>query len=75
MSYKTIKLLWLVVVILGVLVAWSAATGKAWIPVPAVIGGIMMLLLLWRGLKEIIVDERTCSIAHIYYNKKYGGKE
>lgn len=75
MSYKAFKLLRLVVVvILGLLVAWAAAKGKAWIPVPAVIGGIMMLLLFWRGLKEIIVDERTYSIAHIYYKKKYSGK-
>jgi uncharacterized membrane protein len=65
MSYKTLKLLRLfVVVILGVLVAWSAAKGKAWIPVPAVIGGIMILFLSRRGLKEIIVDERTYSVAH-----------
>jgi len=65
MSYKTFKLLRLVVVvILGVLVTWAAANGNAWIPVPAVIVAIIILLLFRRGVKEVIVDERTYSVAY-----------
>ncbi len=65
MSYKTFKLLRLVfVVILGILVTWAAANGNAWIPVPAVIAAIIILLLFRRGVKEVIVDERTYSVAY-----------
>jgi uncharacterized membrane protein len=65
MSYKTFKLIRLVVVIiLGGLVAWAAANGNAWVPVPAVIGTVIVLLIFRRGVKEITVDERTFSIAY-----------
>lgn len=65
MSFKSFKLFRLVVVvILGILVAWAAANGNAWIPIPAVIAVIMILLLFRRGVKEVTVDERTYSVAY-----------
>ena len=57
MSYNTFKLIRLIIVIiLGVLVAWSAYQGNAWVPVPAVIAAIIILLLFKRSVKEVIVD-------------------
>jgi uncharacterized membrane protein len=65
MSYGTFKLIrFFIVVILGALVAWSAYQGNAWVPIPAVIAAIIILLLFRRGLKEIIIDERTYSVAY-----------
>lgn len=65
MSYRNFKLLrLLVVIILGVLVAWSSAMGNAWIPIPAVLVAVTILLLFRRRVKEITVDERTFSIAY-----------
>jgi uncharacterized membrane protein len=65
MSYKTFKLIRLVIIIiLGVLVAWAAYQGNAWVPIPAVIGAITIMLLLRRGVKETIVDERVYSVAY-----------
>jgi uncharacterized membrane protein len=64
MSHKTLRL-WrgIVVIIVAILVGWSVASGNAWIPVPAVIVGIVAVILLKRGLKEVIVDERIFSVA------------
>ena len=65
MSYNTFKLIRLIIVIiLGVLVAWSAYQGNAWVPVPAVIAAIIILLLFKRSVKEVIVDERVWSVAY-----------
>ena len=65
MSYNTYRLIRLVVVIiLGVLVAWSAYQGNAWVPIPAVIAAIITLLLFRRGVIEVIVDERVWSVAY-----------
>ena len=65
MSYGTFKLIrFVVVVILGVLVAWSAYQGNEWVPIPAVIAAIIILLLIRRSIKEIIVDERVYSVAY-----------
>ena len=64
MSYKQFKL-WrtIVVIIVAILVGWSVANNNALIPVPAVIAGIVIVLLLKKGMKEIIVDERIFSLA------------
>jgi uncharacterized membrane protein len=65
MSYGTFKFIRLaIVIILGVLVAWAAYEGNAWVPVPAVIVAIAILLLIRRGVKETIVDERVYSVAY-----------
>jgi len=64
MSVKTLRLYRaIVVIIVAILVGWSVASGNAWIPVPTVIAGIVILFLLKRRLKEVVVDERIFSIA------------
>ncbi len=64
MSYKIFKL-WriIVAIIVVILVGWSVANNNALIPVPAVIAGIVIVLLLKRGMKEVVVDERIFSVA------------
>ena len=64
MSYKKFKL-WrtIVVIIVAILVGWSAATNNPLIPIPIVIVGTVIVLLLKRGVKEVIVDERIFSVA------------
>ena len=64
MNYKIYKL-WrtIVVIIVVILVGWAVATNNALIPVPAVIAGIVIVLLLKRGMKEVVVDERIFSVA------------
>ena len=65
MSYGAFKLFRaFVVIIAGFLSAWAAANGNPWIPVPAIIAAIIILLLTRRGIKEIIVDERTYSVSY-----------
>ena len=65
MSYGTFKFIRLaIVIILGVLVAWAAYEGNAWVPVPAVIVAIAILLFIRRGVKETIFDERVYSVAY-----------
>jgi uncharacterized membrane protein len=65
MSYNKFKILRLfVVIVAGFLAAWAAYNGYAWIPAPALIAAIIILLLFRRGLREITVDERTFSIAY-----------
>ena len=64
MSYKKFKL-WrtIVVIIVAILVGWSGANNYVFIPVPAVIVGTAIVLLLRRRVKEVIVDERIFSVA------------
>jgi len=64
MSYKQFKL-WrtIIVIIVAILVGWSVANNNALIPVPTVIAGTVIVLLLKRGMKEVIVDERIFSVA------------
>ena len=64
MSYKRFKL-WrtIVIIIVAILVGWSGATNNPLIPIPVVIVGTVILLLLKRGVKEVIVDERVFSVA------------
>ena len=63
MSYKKFKL-WrtIVVIIVAILVGWSVANNNALIPVPTVIVGTVIVLLR-RGMNEVIVDERIFSVA------------
>ena len=65
MSYRTFKLIRLaIVIILGALVTWAAYQGNAWVPVPSVITAIVIMLIIRRGVKETIVDERMYSVAY-----------
>ena len=63
MSYKKFKL-WrtIIVIIVAILIGWSAASNHALIPVPAVIASTVIVLLLKRRMKEVIVDERIFSV-------------
>jgi uncharacterized membrane protein len=64
MSFKQFTVIKLVVVIIMAgLIGWSVTSGNYWIPVPAVIAALMILLLFRRGVKEVVVDERVYSIA------------
>ncbi len=63
MSYKKFKLWRTIIIIVAILVGWSVANNNALIPVPAVIAGTVIVLLLRRGMKEVIVDERVFSVA------------
>ena len=53
-----------IAIILGALVAWAAYQGNGWVPIPAVIAGITIMLLFRKGVKETIVDERVYSVAY-----------
>jgi uncharacterized membrane protein len=65
MSYRTYRM-WklLVVIIVAVLVGWAVPNGNAWIPVPAAVAAMAIMLLIRRGVKEVVIDERTYSIAN-----------
>jgi uncharacterized membrane protein len=65
MTYKTYRL-WklLVVIIVGVLVGWAVPQGNAYIPIPAAVVAMVVLLVVRRGVKEVVIDERTYSIAN-----------
>jgi len=52
----------LIVIIMGALVGWSVAIGNAIIPIPVVIGGLLLLYLLRKRVKEVIEDERIHKI-------------
>jgi uncharacterized membrane protein len=64
MSYKTFTIIkFLVVIIMAGLVGWAVANGNYWIPIPAVIAALVIVLLFRKGVKEVVVDERVYSIA------------
>ena len=65
MSYKTYRL-WkaAVIVIVAVLVGWAVPQGNAYIPIPAAAIAMVILLIIRRGVKEVVIDERTYSIAN-----------
>lgn len=64
MSFKQFTVMKIVVVIImGGLIGWAVSNGNYWIPVPAVIAALMIVLLFRRGVKEVVVDERVYSIA------------
>jgi uncharacterized membrane protein len=65
MSYKTYRL-WklLVVVIVAALVGWAVPQGNAYVPIPAAVVAMAIMLLIRRGVKEVVIDERTYSIAN-----------
>jgi uncharacterized membrane protein len=65
MSYQTYRL-WkaLVVIIVAVAVGWAVPQGNEFIPIPAAIAAMVLLLIIRRGVKEVVIDERTYSIAN-----------
>jgi uncharacterized membrane protein len=60
-QFTVIKLV--VIIIMGGLIGWAVSNGNYWIPVPAVIAALMVLLLFRKRVKEVVVDERVYSIA------------
>ena len=52
-----------ILVIIAVLVGWSVVNGNAWIPVPAFIAGIVIGLIIRKGVKKLAVDERVNTVA------------
>jgi uncharacterized membrane protein len=65
MIYKTYRF-WkvLVVIVIAILVGWAVPSGNAFVPVPAAVAGMILLLFIRRGVKEVVVDERTYDIAN-----------
>ena len=64
MSYRKFMLLRIVIVmIMVVLIVWAVNSGHPMVPVPTAIAATVILLLLRRGVKEVVVDERIYSIA------------
>jgi uncharacterized membrane protein len=45
------------------LIGWSIATENAVIPIPTVLGGIVLLYLLRRQVKDVVQDERNYRIS------------
>jgi uncharacterized membrane protein len=65
MRYRTYRL-WkaLVVIAVAVLVGWAVPTGNAFVPIPVAIAGMAVLFIIRRGVREVVVDERTYNIAN-----------
>lgn len=64
MKAKTFKY-WRIAIgiVIGGLVAWGAVSGNVWVPVGAVVGGIILVLAIGQRATDIMTDERTYSIA------------
>ena len=63
MSRKKLRLFrMLTVMTTGGLIGWSVAIGNAIIPIPVAIGGLALLHLLRKQVKEVIEDERIHKI-------------
>ena len=65
MKFKTYQF-WklLLVVLVAVLVGWSVPSGNPYIPIPAAVVVMVVMLVLRRRVKEVVVDERTYSVAN-----------
>jgi uncharacterized membrane protein len=65
MKYATFRI-WRVVVVMAMaaLTGWAIYRGNAWIPIPAIIAGGMIIWLTRRREKKEIVDERTYNVAY-----------
>jgi uncharacterized membrane protein len=61
-TYRFWKLL--VVIIVAILVGWAVPSGYAFIPVPVAVIGMGILYIIKRGVKEVVIDERTYNIAN-----------
>lgn len=52
-----------IIVIVAALVGWSIATGNAVVPIPAVLGGGVLLYLLKRQVSDVVEDERNYRVS------------
>jgi uncharacterized membrane protein len=65
MSYKTFRIIELVIIVLLViLITLAVSDGIAWIPVPAAVITVTALYFLRRRIKEVVNDERTETIGN-----------
>lgn len=65
MSFRTYTILKLVIVIILVaLVTLAVNYGIAWIPIPAALIAVLVMLLTRRSVKEVVADERNYTIAN-----------
>jgi len=65
MSFKMYRI-WkgLTTMVLAALVVWAVSQGNAWIPIPAAAGALLIMFLTRRMVKEVVVDERSYTIAN-----------
>ena len=65
MSYKIYRIYKAIVIfVIALIIGWAVPAGNAFVPVPAAIIGMLILLFLRRRVKEITVDERTYNISN-----------
>lgn len=65
MSFRTYRI-WkfIIILILVALTIFAVNQGIAWIPIPAALAAILIMLLTRRMVKEVAVDERSYTIAN-----------
>ena len=72
MRYNTFKTYKLVIVLVeAFLVGWAVYAGNPWVPIPTVLGTILVLWLLRRRVTEVVTDERIFSVADKAANLAY----
>ena len=52
-----------ITVAMAALIGWSIATENAVVPIPTVLGGVVLLYLLRRRVKDVVQDERNYRIS------------
>lgn len=63
MSRKMFKLCGIVITMaMGALIGWAVSIGNALIPIPVVLGGVGLLYLCKKRVREVIEDERIYRI-------------
>jgi uncharacterized membrane protein len=72
MRYSTFRNYKLIIVVIeAFLVGWAVYAGNPWVPVPTVLGTIIVLYLLRRRVNEVVVDERVFRVADRAANLAY----
>ena len=65
MSYRAYQIWKLVMIMIVVgLTILAIDRGIAWIPIPAIMIGVIIMLITRRMVKEVVVDERSYTIAN-----------
>ena len=66
MSFRTYRI-WkfIIMLILVALIIVSLELSIAWIPIPAALVALLVMLLTRRRVKEVVVDERNYTIANL----------
>ncbi len=65
MSYRTFRIIELAIVAgLASLTVYAVSGGIAWLPAPAVVIALVLMLWLRRRIKEVVSDERNETIAN-----------